>query len=76
MIPKIRDAGLCGRLNVALRAGNHFNEFAGFECDFTRYPGPDAQRFFLREYLAQANNKTVGVPGPPRNAHHHVSSWG
>jgi hypothetical protein len=34
--------------------GNHFNEFAGFDCDYSRYPGPDMQRFFIREYLAEA----------------------
>ncbi|KDD75780.1 choline/ethanolamine kinase [Helicosporidium sp. ATCC 50920] len=31
--------------------GNHFNEYAGFEGDYTRYPEGEAARRFLRAYL-------------------------
>ncbi|PSC74962.1 putative ethanolamine kinase [Micractinium conductrix] len=32
--------------------GNHFCEYAGFECDYSRYPGPQAAAAFIRSYLA------------------------
>ena len=31
--------------------GNHFNEFAGFECDYSKYPDKDYQYWWLTEYL-------------------------
>ncbi|XP_076919188.1 putative ethanolamine kinase [Bidens hawaiensis] len=31
--------------------GNHFNEYAGFECDYTLYPSKDEQYHFFRHYL-------------------------
>ncbi|CAD7699781.1 unnamed protein product [Ostreobium quekettii] len=31
--------------------GNHFNEYAGFECDWSRYPNHDQQRRFVAAYL-------------------------
>ncbi|XP_068648646.1 probable ethanolamine kinase [Aristolochia californica] len=30
---------------------NHFNEYAGFDCDYTLYPAKDAQDHFFRHYL-------------------------
>ncbi|MEW5314879.1 MAG: hypothetical protein WDW38_006342 [Sanguina aurantia] len=33
--------------------GNHFNEFAGFDCDYTRYPDSATQTIFFSAYLAQ-----------------------
>ncbi|KAJ2782725.1 hypothetical protein H4R18_002099 [Coemansia javaensis] len=30
---------------------NHFNEYAGFECDYSRYPAKDAQLAWFRAYL-------------------------
>ncbi|XP_035816282.1 probable ethanolamine kinase-like isoform X2 [Zea mays] len=30
---------------------NHFNEYAGFDCDFNLYPDKDAQYHFFRNYL-------------------------
>ncbi|KAJ0981087.1 hypothetical protein J5N97_009342 [Dioscorea zingiberensis] len=30
---------------------NHFNEYAGYECDYTLYPDKDAQYHFFRHYL-------------------------
>ncbi|KAJ3193778.1 hypothetical protein HK101_004089 [Irineochytrium annulatum] len=31
--------------------GNHFCEYAGFDCDYSLYPSADAQRAWLRRYL-------------------------
>ncbi|PVV02425.1 hypothetical protein BB560_003123 [Smittium megazygosporum] len=31
---------------------NHFCEFAGFECDYSRYPDTEKQRKWLRKYLS------------------------
>ncbi|KAJ4958289.1 hypothetical protein NE237_025400 [Protea cynaroides] len=31
--------------------GNHFNEYAGFDCDYSLYPDKDAQYLFFRHYL-------------------------
>lgn len=30
---------------------NHFNEYAGFDCDYTLYPDKDSQYHFFRHYL-------------------------
>lgn len=30
---------------------NHFNEYAGYECDYSLYPDREAQYHFLRNYL-------------------------
>ena len=32
--------------------GNHFAEWAGFECDYSRYPDSTAQHDFFRHYLS------------------------
>ena len=34
--------------------GNHFNEWAGFECEWGKYPSKDAQRAWLRLYRRAA----------------------
>lgn len=34
--------------------GNHFNEYAGFECDYGRYPDAATASLFLRHYLSEA----------------------
>ncbi|KAG8487325.1 hypothetical protein CXB51_020894 [Gossypium anomalum] len=31
--------------------GNHFNEYAGYECDYSLYPSKEEQHHFLRHYL-------------------------
>ncbi|KAJ8531008.1 hypothetical protein K7X08_025739 [Anisodus acutangulus] len=31
--------------------GNHFNEYAGYDCDYTLYPNKDEQFHFFRHYL-------------------------
>ncbi|KAJ9548583.1 hypothetical protein OSB04_021126 [Centaurea solstitialis] len=31
--------------------GNHFNEYAGYDCDYTLYPNQDEQYHFFRHYL-------------------------
>ena len=33
--------------------GNHFNEYAGFECDYSRYPDKDHIAHFMRHYLSE-----------------------
>lgn len=33
--------------------GNHFNEFAGFECDYSKYPDCHQQSSWLRQYLKE-----------------------
>ncbi len=35
--------------------GNHFNEYAGFECDYGRYPDRRGAASFIRHYLAEAH---------------------
>lgn len=47
--------------------GNHFCEYAGFECDYTRYPGPEAAGRFVRAYLAAAGGVT------PDNVVRHIA---
>ena len=34
---------------------NHFCEFAGFDCDYSKYPSREFQLVWLREYLESAN---------------------
>jgi hypothetical protein len=34
-------------------AGNHFNEWAGFECQWELYPSQEQQSAFLRAYLSR-----------------------
>ncbi|CAA2998683.1 probable ethanolamine kinase [Olea europaea subsp. europaea] len=31
--------------------GNHFNEYAGYDCDYSLYPNKDEQYHFFRNYL-------------------------
>ncbi|XVE98306.1 hypothetical protein REPUB_Repub03eG0094300 [Reevesia pubescens] len=31
--------------------GNHFNEYAGYDCDYSLYPSKDEQYHFFRNYL-------------------------
>ncbi|KAG0165065.1 hypothetical protein DFQ28_009090 [Apophysomyces sp. BC1034] len=35
--------------------GNHFNEFAGFECDYSRYPDKQFQSQWFEWYLTESN---------------------
>eukprot|EP00741_Cyanophora_paradoxa_P022122 tig00021434_g21354.t1 len=37
--------------------GNHFQEYAGFECDYLRYPDREAQYRFFRPYLLEATGR-------------------
>ncbi|CEP16577.1 hypothetical protein [Parasitella parasitica] len=36
--------------------GNHFNEFAGFECEYWRYPSKEFQMKWIDWYLTENNN--------------------
>ncbi|KAG9459663.1 hypothetical protein H6P81_004171 [Aristolochia fimbriata] len=38
---------------------NHFNEYAGFDCDYTLYPAKEAQNHFFRHYLNPDNPQEV-----------------
>lgn len=40
---------------VIVLQGNHFNEYAGFECNYGRYPGLQQASWFLRHYLSEAD---------------------
>lgn len=46
--------------------GNHFNEYAGFECDYSRYPDNDHIAFFMQHYLSE------GECREPVSVHAHV----
>ncbi|KAF4366794.1 hypothetical protein CsatB_014268 [Cannabis sativa] len=35
--------------------GNHFNEYAGYECEYSLYPSKDEQYHFFRHYLQPEN---------------------
>ena len=37
--------------------GNHFDEYAGFECEYSRYPNKQATAAFMRQYLRQQLGK-------------------
>ncbi|XP_051132238.1 probable ethanolamine kinase [Andrographis paniculata] len=39
--------------------GNHFNEYAGFECDYTMFPTKEEQYHFFRHYLKPDNPNEV-----------------
>ncbi|XP_050271885.1 probable ethanolamine kinase isoform X2 [Quercus robur] len=40
--------------------GNHFNEYAGYDCDYSLYPSKEEQYHFFRHYLQPDN--PLGVP--------------
>mmetsp|Transcript_13939 Transcript_13939/g.37215 ORF Transcript_13939/g.37215 Transcript_13939/m.37215 type:complete len:456 (+) Transcript_13939:67-1434(+) len=44
--------------------GNHFNEYAGFDCDYSQYPGPEAQALFFRHYTASEPSPFPHQPTP------------
>ncbi|KAI9591562.1 choline/ethanolamine kinase [Syncephalis fuscata] len=39
--------------------GNHFNEFAGFECAYERYPSKEIQLDWLRQYLTKSGDSVT-----------------
>ncbi|XP_071737227.1 probable ethanolamine kinase [Rutidosis leptorrhynchoides] len=39
--------------------GNHFNEYAGYDCDYTLYPTKDEQYHFFKHYLNPENPNEV-----------------
>ena len=46
--------------------GNHFDEYAGFECEYSRYPNKQAIAVFMRHYLKQQLSKNpVSLALPP-----------
>ena len=40
--------------------GNHFCEFAGFDCDYSLYPDKNFQMQWLRHYLNEFNSGNSG----------------
>jgi len=42
--------------------GNHFCEYAGFDCNYELYPDKDAASTFLTAYLSAANGQTPFQP--------------
>ncbi|KAJ3368656.1 hypothetical protein GGF31_006218 [Allomyces arbusculus] len=52
---------------VAFDIANHFCEWAGFDCEYWRYPDVETQKAWLREYLGQ------GQKVPPSDAD--VDKW-
>ena len=42
--------------------GNHFDEYAGFECEYSRYPNKQATAAFMRHYLTQQLSKDPVSP--------------
>lgn len=38
---------------------NHFNEYAGFECDYSRFPDSSHIAHFLRQYLEEGTTQPV-----------------
>jgi hypothetical protein len=51
---------------IVILQGNHFNEYAGFECDYGRYPDAQRASHFLRHYLSEAEGcEPVRVPDMP-----------
>jgi ethanolamine kinase len=38
---------------------NHFNEYAGFDCDYNQYPNKEAQYHFFRSYMKPDNPQVV-----------------
>ena len=42
--------------------GNHFDEYAGFECEYSRYPDKQATAAFMRHYLKQQLSKDPVSP--------------
>ncbi|GFR49956.1 hypothetical protein Agub_g12064 [Astrephomene gubernaculifera] len=46
--------------------GNHFNEYAGFDCDYGRFPTPQQQKLFFRHYLEPGELRAL--------AHEHLRS--
>ncbi|KAK4784912.1 hypothetical protein SAY86_001601 [Trapa natans] len=41
--------------------GNHFNEYAGYDCDYSLYPGKDEQYHFFKHYLQPDKPHMVSV---------------
>lgn len=37
--------------------GNHFNEYAGLDCDYSRYPDKHHITLFMHHYLSEGANR-------------------
>lgn len=43
-------------MNRSFDIGNHFNEYAGFDCDYSKYPDEKFQLEWLKVYLSEWNH--------------------
>lgn len=43
----------------AFDIANHFNEYAGFECDYSRYPSQEERYNFYQEYLGPEDQMNI-----------------
>ncbi|KAG2487423.1 hypothetical protein HYH03_013990 [Edaphochlamys debaryana] len=41
--------------------GNHFNEYAGFDCEYGRFPTPEQQKAFFRSYLRPGELRDLAI---------------
>ncbi|KAG2443142.1 hypothetical protein HYH02_009553 [Chlamydomonas schloesseri] len=46
--------------------GNHFNEYAGFDCDYARFPTLEQQAAFFRHYLKPGELETLAAAARAR----------
>lgn len=47
--------------NAAFDIALHFGEWAGFDCDYTRIPGPETRRQFIVEYVRSWRHNRIEI---------------
>ena len=52
-------SSLCSPSTAHCTAGNHFNEWAGFDCEWEHFPTQREQEVFLRAYLEAGSVRSV-----------------
>ncbi|KAI8380906.1 kinase-like domain-containing protein [Radiomyces spectabilis] len=55
--------------------GNHFNEFAGFECDYSRYPTKEFQLQWFEWYLTEYNSGVAPSIEDLETLYHEVNGF-
>ena len=66
LVQAVEERGAVGNLGsmqfIDFEYGNHFAEYAGFECDYSRYPDNEHVELFVRAYLNErAHSPAVSV---------------